>query len=60
MCAGNGSGGSSRRPSIGAVISNWADYDAPFGTKLRMAARNLWRRVVLRQTCCGNHGQPGC
>jgi len=60
MCAGNGSGGSSGRPSIGSVISNWSDYDATFGTKLRMAARNLWRRVVRRQTCCGNHGQPGC
>jgi hypothetical protein len=48
------------RPSIGALISNWSTYDAPFDVKLRMAARNLWRRVVLRQNCCGNHGQPGC
>ena len=60
MCAGSGSGGNGGRPSIGAFISNWSDYDAPFATKLRMAARNLWRRVVLRQNCCGNHGQPGC
>jgi hypothetical protein len=59
MCAGNGSG-SARRPSIGAVISNWSEYDAPIATKLRLTARNLWRRVVLRQSCCGNHGQPGC
>jgi hypothetical protein len=60
MCAGSGSGGNGDRPSIGAVISNWTDFDAPFTTKLRMTARNLWRRVVLRQGCCGNHGQPGC
>ena len=60
MCAGSGSGGNGDQPSIGAVISNWSDYDAPFTTKLRMAVRNLWRRVVLRQNCCGNHGQPGC
>jgi hypothetical protein len=59
MCAGDGSG-SARRPSLGAVISNWSEYDAPIATKLRLTARNLWRRVVLRQTCCGNHGQPGC
>jgi hypothetical protein len=60
MCAGSGSGGNGGRPSIGAFISNWSAYDAPVVTKLRMAARNLWRRVVLRQSCCGNHGQPGC
>jgi len=45
---------------FGVVISNWTEYDAPTRTKLRLAARNFWRRIVLRQTCCGNHGQPGC
>jgi hypothetical protein len=29
-----------RRPSLGAVLSNWRAYDAPFVTKLRLAARN--------------------
>jgi hypothetical protein len=48
------------RPSIGALISNWHEYDAPAMSKLRLAARNLWRRVVRRQSCCGNHGEPGC
>jgi hypothetical protein len=49
-----------KRPSPGQWISNWTDYPAPFRVKLKMAARNMWRRVVLRQSCCGNHGQPGC
>ena len=57
MCAGP-NGGS--RPTIGAVVADWRDYDAPVPTKLRLTARNLWRRIVLRQNCCGNHGQPGC
>jgi hypothetical protein len=59
MCAGGGASGGGR-PSFGALVSNWTTYDAPFGTKLRLTARNLWRRVILRQTCCGNHGQMGC
>jgi hypothetical protein len=49
-----------KRPSPGQVISNWTDYPAPARVKARMAARNLWRRVVRRSNCCGNHGQPGC
>jgi hypothetical protein len=32
----------------------------PLGQKLSMLARNLWRRVVLRQSCCGHDGEPGC
>ena len=48
------------RPSIGAWISNWSTYDASAGTKLRLAARNQFLRVVKRSNCCGNHGQPGC
>jgi hypothetical protein len=48
------------KPTPRSVISNWTDYPAPTRVKARMAARNLWRRVVLRQNCCGNHGQPGC
>jgi hypothetical protein len=59
MCVGSdpNDGG---RPSFRAIITNWSDYDAPFGVKLCLATRNLWRRVVLRQSCCGHHGQPGC
>jgi hypothetical protein len=40
-------------------ISNWSSYDAPFGTKARMAARNIGRRARLKP-CCGHPGEPGC
>jgi hypothetical protein len=43
-----------------AFISNWREYDAPAGTKLRLAARNYWLRLKNRSACCGNHGEPGC
>lgn len=55
MCANEGGG-----PSFGAIITNWNEYDGSFATKLRLALRNSWRRLRLRQGCCGNHGQPGC
>jgi hypothetical protein len=28
--------------------------------KLSKLTGNLWRRVVLRQACCGHPGEPGC
>jgi hypothetical protein len=36
------------------------DQPMPAGEKLTKLCRNLWRRVVLRQTCCGHDGEPGC
>jgi len=48
------------RPSFGAVISNWRNYDAPLVEKLGLAATNYWRRIVRLRNCCGNDGQPGC
>ena len=36
------------------------DQPMPLPEKLHKLTRNLWRRVVLRQNCCGNHGEPGC
>jgi hypothetical protein len=48
------------KPSLGALFSNWTTYDAPFVTKLRMAASNTFIKVSKRQACCGNNGQPGC
>lgn len=47
-------------PSFGALVTNWRDYDAPFGTKLRLALRNNWTKLRTRQNCCGNEGEPGC
>jgi len=40
--------------------SNWTTYDAPFATKLRMAASNTFIKLRKRQACCGHPGQPGC
>jgi hypothetical protein len=48
------------RPSPAAFFSNWATYDAPFVTKVRMAASNTFLKLRKQQSCCGNHGQPGC
>jgi hypothetical protein len=48
------------KPSRKAFISNWSTYDAPFVTKMRMAASNTFIKLRKRQDCCGHHGQPGC
>ncbi len=32
----------------------------PLPEKLYKLTRNLWRRVVFRQNCCGHDGEPGC
>lgn len=48
-----------RRPSIGDFLTN-LDQPMPLGEKLVKLVRNLWRRVALRQTCCGHPGEPGC
>jgi hypothetical protein len=50
----------SPKPSLGAAFSNWATYDAPFATKLRMVFSNNLIKLRTKQGCCGNHGQPGC
>jgi hypothetical protein len=49
-----------QRPSLGAVFSNWATYQAPFGTKLHLVVSNNLLKLRNREECCGNHGQPGC
>jgi hypothetical protein len=48
------------RPSPKTLFANWASYDAPFATKLRMAAANTFIKLRRRQSCCGHPGQPGC
>src|SRR6516164_3542355 len=47
------------KPDPVAFLSNWTTYDAPFATKLRMAASNTLIKLRRRQACCGNNGQPG-
>ena len=48
-----------KRPSISDFLTN-LDQPMPLPEKVTKLTRNLWRRVVLRQTCCGHHGEPGC
>jgi hypothetical protein len=48
-----------RRPSLGDFLTN-LDQPMPVRAKLSRLTRNLWRRVALRQNCCGHPGEPGC
>ena len=48
------------RSGPGAFLSNWTNYQAPLATKLRMAVSNTLVKLRNHQSCCGNHGQPGC
>lgn len=41
-----------------SFFTNWSDYDASFGEKAKLFAKN--RAKAMRTGCCGNHGQPGC
>jgi hypothetical protein len=47
------------RPSVSDFLTN-LDRPMPLPQKLGKLLRNLWRRVALRQGCCGNLGEPGC
>jgi hypothetical protein len=42
------------------VFTNWREYDASIGTKLRLTVRNRLRATFSRQQCCGQTGEPGC
>lgn len=50
---------SQRRPSPSDFLTNLKE-PPPLPKKAFVIARNLWRRVVLRQNCCGHDGEPGC
>ncbi|HET9912967.1 MAG TPA: hypothetical protein VFQ13_13815 [Anaerolineales bacterium] len=47
------------KPSLRDFLTN-LDQPMPLPEKLTKLTRNLWRRVVLRQNCCGHDGEPGC
>jgi hypothetical protein len=42
------------------AFTNWREYDAPFGTKVRLTVRNRVRATFSKQQCCGRTGEPGC
>ncbi len=48
-----------RRDTFRQFLTN-LDQPMPLPEKLSKLTGNLWRRVVLRQTCCGHPGEPGC
>jgi len=52
-------GNVAKRQSFSDFLTN-LNQPMPLPEKLYKLTRNLWRRVVLRQSCCGNHGEPGC
>jgi hypothetical protein len=44
-------------------FANWITnmkQPMPLGLKLTKLFRNIARRIVLRQDCCGHPGEPGC
>jgi hypothetical protein len=49
-----------RRGSFAVALENFRTSEIPFPRRLGITARNLTRRFVLRQTCCGHDGEPGC
>ena len=56
----HGKGQNSMRHGTFSEFFTNLDQPMPWSEKLSKLSRNLWRRVVLRQACCGNHGEPGC
>jgi hypothetical protein len=47
------------RPSPSDFLTNMSQ-PMPLPEKLGKLSRNLWRRVIRRQSCCGHPGEPGC
>jgi len=47
------------RPSLSDFLTNMSQ-PMPLPQKLHKLSRNLFRRIVLRQNCCGHDGEPGC
>lgn len=48
------------RRSIGNFVSNWDESPLPAARKALLAARNLSRRILRLDACCGRPGEPGC
>ena len=48
------------RPSVHEAFRNWSTSDLPFLTKVRLTARNEWKKLRTMKGCCGNIDEPGC
>jgi hypothetical protein len=49
----------SGRPTLRSYLTNLSQ-PMPLPEKMAKLVRNVWRRIVLRQGCCGHPGEPGC
>jgi hypothetical protein len=45
---------------VGNFFTNWREYDAPIGTRLRLTMRNRLKATFSTRQCCGHPGEPGC
>lgn len=50
----------SERPSLGDAFANWRSSELPLARKIAAVLRNNTIKWRTRQSCCGNHGEPGC
>ncbi|HEY7201258.1 MAG TPA: hypothetical protein VIC57_13635 [Candidatus Dormibacteraeota bacterium] len=48
------------RPSPRSAWQNLSAGDMPLPRRLQRIAVNSWLKARHRQSCCGNHGEPGC
>ena len=47
-------------PNLREAFQNWSLSDEPILRKLKITARNEWKKFRTRSNCCGNIDQPGC
>jgi hypothetical protein len=45
---------------MAVFLRNFRSSEIPLPRRLVITARNLARRIALRQGCCGHDGEPGC
>jgi hypothetical protein len=48
------------RPSLRHSLENWRTWQGPFLEKLRLTARNEWRKIRRLRSCCDHIDEPGC
>lgn len=59
-------GGDGQRPEPEhqppSLAASWANFRQPgsVGWKIRRTVGNTLTKIVRRQSCCGNDGEPGC
>jgi hypothetical protein len=51
---------SPERPSPSTFLANLRAGDYGFIERAGRVLSNVGRKIVRRQACCGNYGDPGC